>query len=678
MRSLMKKLEPKKELLTSLFIVLWLGIAFFLFQNITFESNDDNSMARMAYGMIGDYETHLVFINVIIGKLLKLCLLLFPTVPWYTVFQCILVLISFFVITYLFLCRFGISKGLFPTFILIAFFGNQFFLQMQFSKTAGICCLAGGLLLFDAVKSNASGRIWKQILGILLMVAGSMYRFNVFGMILLILFGIGVATIWEPLKQKNWKEILRICFPFALVILLCLCFRGYDLWTYQSSPDWAAYREFNSLRAQLMDYGFPDYTANQALYESLNISSTDLEMFQSWNFADPEVFTTEAMRQLVDAKVQTPFSERLCLDTIRDFLLNNQYSAAVIIAVIVCMFTCKGKKSFFFLLYAIAAVIGIQVYLFINGRYGINRIDVSLVCSAFVLIVLYAWREFQFKERRMAAVLACAVFLSPFLQYDFLNWKSTSNPPVRFYELLATDKDNLYIRTVSTSVPRIPRASEIYPVGYQSNSCSLGGWGTYSVPYLTMWENYSVTNPFRDLVDNPDLYLVSTQSPNSCVQYIRNHYASEAEAYMVKISEDGYPIYRVSTTPGPVFDTNQVILGDDIEALHYGIAAAYANPEEETSAVYGYFYGDNMNSFASNIYLSITRADGEEELYYTRQSYSDMFGDYMNGSYANFVCTVPIVGKGDSVKLYLEVDDVIYCADIGAINQIVQSEDTVE
>ena len=73
-------------------------------------------------------------------------------------------------------------------------------------------------------------------------------------------------------------------------------------------PAWDHYRQYNALRTELMDYGFPDYGENQALYQSLGISEADLALYQSWDFGDPERFTIPVMEALVGAKQPRVFS----------------------------------------------------------------------------------------------------------------------------------------------------------------------------------------------------------------------------------------------------------------------------------------------------------------------------------------------------------------------------------
>lgn len=672
MQKLISFVKRHKEFLFCSLLMLWVGIAFFFMQTITFESNDDNSMARMAYGMIGEYETHLVFINIFVGQCLKAFLLLFPNVPWYTVFQCTLVFLSFFAICYLFLRKFGIRKGMFPCFLLVFFFGPQYFSLLQFTKTAGICSLAGLLLLFDAVKENATGKVWKFIFGGGLAIAGSLYRFNVFGMILIPLFGLGLTYIWEPLKAKDWKALLRICLPFVIVIGLCFAFKYYDKWAYQISPEWSAYREFNSLRAKLMDYGFPDYNANIALYESLGISAEDLAMFQNWDFADSEIFTTEALRQLVAAKPQAIISKRECLQTIIDFFFRYKYSFALLIAMSVAMATLKKDRSFF-LVYAVVAIIGIQAYLFYKGRYGVNRVDVSITCTLFTVLLLHACSKFTASPRWISLLLAGLLFIAPFSESGIImsGLTKTEDEPITFYELLDSDKEHLYVRTVTTSIPRIPRPLEIYPVGYQSNMVTLGGWGTNTGTYLNVWKHYGVTNLFRDLVDNPNLYFVATKALSSRLEYIRRHYAPDAQAYLVKVSEDGYPIYRIATTPHPTVDLSQTLLANGNESAHYGYALTKG---ENGYTFHGHFYVDGANSFASNIYFSLTPPAGKEAMYYTSQYFTNAFGDLNHGQYGAFSVELPSnYSPKDFITLYLECDLGTYCLYVGTVGTILQA-----
>ena len=63
-------------------------------------------------------------------------------------------------------------------------------------------------------------------------------------------------------------------------------------------PQWQEYQKFNNLRSELLDYGFPDYESNKASYQDLGISREAYELYRTWNFNDPDKFTTEVMESL--------------------------------------------------------------------------------------------------------------------------------------------------------------------------------------------------------------------------------------------------------------------------------------------------------------------------------------------------------------------------------------------
>lgn len=665
MKRIGKTTPQTRALLGSCIITLWILVFFALIQNITFETNDDNGMARMIYGMgTSYYDTHLVYINILAGKVMKLFLLLFPNVPWYPILQCALILISFFAVIYLFISKFGIKKSLFPTFLLAFFFVQEFLLKLQFSKTAGIAAIAGILLIFDAVAPDATGKIWKLVLGGLLTIAGSLYRFNAFLMILPPMLGIGICLVWKPLLRKDWKQILFICLPFVIVFGTCYLCRQYNTWVYQSNPTWAAYKEFNSLRSQLLDYGFPDYDTNLALYETLGICEADLSMFKSWDIADPEVFNVDVMRQLIAAKEPPAFSWRECIENVKHFFTGHPYSVVMLIVFCISLVTQKNKR-FLLLLYAIFSIVFVQIYLYSSGRYGLNRIDAVLAFALFVIPILYCWGDIHFSNKFVAWVLVVALLITPF--YNFQK-KQPAAEKAPLYELMYSDPGHLYLRTLSVSTPLIPTAYDIYPMGYQKNYAALGGWTVYSVPFMEKMMAYGISNPFRHMINNPNVYFIATSGLESRLNYIRRHYHPNADAYLVKVTEDGYPIYRISTTFVPQIDVSQAIDGNNLENLHYSIRGeAYENKITFSGSI----YVENENSFASSIYISFVDKQGNEKIRYATQLCNPGTEDLMNGRYGAFTREYPNLKPTDSIRLYLETESGLYRIDAGYVSDFV-------
>ncbi len=654
-----------QALLASGFLTAFLAIAFFVLQKVTYETNDDTAMAQIVYGMNTTYyDPHLVYINVLLGYALKFCLVLFPSVPWYTIFQCVTILCAFFVFMYLIFSRFGLVKGVFPVLLLIFFFGKEYCLTLQFSKTAGAAAAAGVLLLLDAAAKQTDTRpYWKWIVGGLLTVIGSLYRFNAFGMVLVPLLGVGLLLIIKPLAQHNWRRLIYICLPFVIVFTVCFGCRLYNTWEYQRTDEWVEFKEFNSLRSELLDYGFPDYIENKDLYQSLNISYTDYEMFSSWDFADPEIFSVEAMKQLVDAKEKPPFEWTNCISNLRHFFFSYRYSVSFLIAIAITMITSKNKQHLL-TAYAILSIIALQLYLYLSGRYGLNRIDAVLALTLFLVLVLYCWGPWQYSNKTSAVVLSVLLLLAPFNNFQE---NPKASEPVPLYELMYSDPNKLYFRTLSTQLPLIPSAYAMYPVGYLQNYCPLGGWTTYSVPYLEKMERFYISNPFRDMVDNPDVFLIASGDIHAKVQYLNNHYYSDVAGRCVKVTEDGYSIYRMTTSPLVDLDTSNSVFANTLPNIHYSLSATNENG---LISFNGHLYADNKNSFAANIYIGLTDAAGNEEIYYSTQRYSDAFGDLFHGQYASFTSTERPHDPSRFVKLYLATDDALYCVHMGTLAQI--------
>lgn len=97
------------------------------------------------------------------------------------------------------------------------------------------------------------------------------------------------------------KRLGTVLGAFVLLFAAVFAVDRWDSSQYQS-PEWKEYQEFNQLRSQLLDYGFPDYESNKELYKELGSSKEALELYKTWNFNDTEKFTIDVMRRLAEQK----------------------------------------------------------------------------------------------------------------------------------------------------------------------------------------------------------------------------------------------------------------------------------------------------------------------------------------------------------------------------------------
>ncbi len=631
------------------------------------ETNDDLIMACFTYGYMGDYSARLVFINILIGYVLKLCMMILPSIPWYAVMQIALLFVSFWVITYLIFQKFGRTKGFIPVLLLLAFFGYQFFCSLQFTKTAASGVIAGFMLLFYAASEH---RKWyTYVFAGLLALAGGLYRFRVFELMLIVAFGVGLLLVWRALRAKAWKQIMLFCIPFAILIVASFGCDMFDDWQYNRVPEWKNYAEFNRLRASLMDRGFPDYDENLELYESLDISRNDYLLYNSSNIGDTELFTTDVMQALVKAKKTPEINQEFfqkCWETISKGMLNYSFFPMLIIAIVIGAIGFKRKRgaAAFLTCYEILAFLGVQIYFFYRNRYLQGRVDASIIFAICVILILYVWDEKWTMPdgKRVVAGFACVAVLATlpwqYPQYlsDAEEMEEGNSTQVR--ELIASDPAHFYFYCSAwqTFPDKMYDIWNVAEKGCGSNCSAMGTWRVSTPTVIDKMERYDITNPYRDLIDNHSVYLlcVANQSLNQVLTHIRVHYNQDAYAYQVKSIEGYYPIYRIATGE-PQLDTSMAV--DATDYLHYDLTRW-----EQDGLLYldGYLYADDTNSFASNIYVGIIGPDGTETFYYTTQYQSSFTEDNMNGEYGSFTRGIPMPEEGRILNLYLETEDGLY------------------
>ena len=652
-------MPEKRALLLSAFITCWVSVAFWGFQPLTFEIKDDAAMAQMIYGLhSGIFDPHLIYINVLVGYILKGLLCLFPTVAWYMVLQASVVMLSVFVLIYLFLFRLGYQKGLFTSLVFVLFFGSEFFLSMQFTKTGGLATTAGVLLLFHAIEStDKKSAVWMYMSGGVLTLLGSLYRFRSFEMVLIPLLGVGLITLFPLLAARDFKKVLQLCLPFVIVFIACFGCRFYNNWEYNRTDEWRAYQTYNTLRYNLLDFGFPEYEENETLYQSLGISFEDHEMlFLDLDNGDTEILSTDAMQQLVNAKPANTLNLEDWGKVIFYFFFGHSYSVAVLLAFIVSLYALNSKRIWL-LVYLFVSTVAVQGYFTYCGRNMQNRVNVTLLAALFAVLASYGWQYSSRAYKPAVVGLALLVAVSPFTNYAP---KNTDLKATRLHELVYSTPDTLYfVRCVST-LPWIPTGLDMYPVGYLKNLSVLGGWRIHTAAYNVKWDAFSITNPYRDLVDREDVMFISDGDIDQKLRYIRAHYAPNAKAHCVRISEDGYAVYRITTTDGPLLDTSKAVDANQNPTIHQTVSIT---AEYDSHIVRGYVYAENENSFGADIYLGVVDEHGNETLYYTTQTCLENSTDVMNGQYGSFFARLNAVDSQKSIRIYLQTDDTLYRID---------------
>lgn len=639
------------------------------------ETNDDLMMASFSYGYMGEYSERLVFINTILGLLLKGLMQIMLNTPWYAILQCLTVYLSFSAIVYLLRRKFAGKRSIVPITALFLFFGYEFFCSLQFTKTAAAAVTAGVLFMFYAVSETKKVRSY-LVAGAYILL-GSLYRFRIFEMILIFVFAVGAAMLWERLHRKDWRGIVQLCVPFAVALVVCFgCYLG-DRWSYNHFENWSGFWEYNALRDDLQNSkidvdqsnGFPDYSTNEELYTSLGITWNDYQLYTSSNFADTELFTKDVVQALVEAKGNKPINASFLISfvlTIGKGMLQYASFPILCIAVFAAFFGLPKKKLWHLVvpIYLTLAFAGVQLYFFYRGRYLQSRTDISLIFAVFCILLLNCVEpDICLPSRRKTAILVSGALMISQVSYYYDSRHSyrvelENSSYMKVHELMTSDPDHFYFYYASWKYfpDKMYSIWNIGEKGCGANQSALGTWRVSTAMVQEKFENYGIQNPYRDMLEKDGIYVMCAADVQiqQVLTHIREHYDPNANAYMVKSVDNAYPIYKIAASEPELDTTNTVEASDDM----YQVLEI---KEVSTGLdVRGYLYGADINSFASNIYIGVTGLDGTELFYYTTQWKNEANDDLMNGEYGGFTRTIPVPENGSTISIYMESEGTLY------------------
>lgn len=544
-------------------------LAMTLVMRPSFETNDDIVFAEFGSGLRGVKTPRLVFQNYILGLVYRLLYQVTGRLPWYTIVQYAVLVAAFSAVTYVFMNRLKGYWGLYLSFILLWVFGYESYIHIQFTKTAGIAAAAAVLLLFHVITSEKFC-VWETVAGFLLGLTGFMYREDQFFASSALMAGVGIYFIFTLKKRfpgKEWKRFGLCAGIFGMLLLAVFAVDCTDRLMYKN-PQWQEYQRFNNLRSELLDYGFPDYESNQTLYQELGISREAYELYRTWNFNDPDKFTTEVMEKLAEQKPEKILSGKVIHSFVKrfpgDVLQQKAFWIVLLLFVLWLFFGKKGYAAWFGLAGELCMLGGLNFYLYFQGRYLVNRVDVGLwfsVCLTMAWLLADSVKEREkAKERskgkvgalsvstvsmekisgRWGLVLCAAVLLiAQSFWYD--DWRLTTReiPKARVsqravLETIGTDKEHVYLAksgTVSEIVCYGP--FDPMPENLLDNLYWLSGWECRTPGIVKEMREHGITNPYKDMIGNKKVYLID-DNIQLTLDYIRQNYDKNAEAVFVK------------------------------------------------------------------------------------------------------------------------------------------------
>lgn len=590
-----------------------------------YETNDDMGLCAIVNGAKGSYDAHMIYVNYLAGLLLSALYRLTDAVAWYALLQYAVLFCAFSAVTYVGLRRLRTSLPWWVFCGILLYFAFEGYIRLQYTKTAGIAAAAGMLLLLDAVTEERVR--WRSaVCGLLLACAGAVYRLPQFFAEAALLSGIVIYELLrlrQYTKQEAKRRFLRYVRTAAALLFAVAVLYGADRLAYRSE-DWQRYEAYNAARTELFDYRFPDYKKNREAYEALGIDENAYQLLRGWNHMDTEKFSQEVLEELIALK--TPKS--VDLDFLKGFVrkvLLKLYTVrsfwCFLLTLLVWLLSARHRgRDIAALLGELAAVVVLYFFLYYQGRYLRNRVDVGIWLAASLAVL---WISAPGKRResvkcpvagadpaaqadiRGNLAMQADIGENPAAQADVRGnlaaradvrvtpetqadgrcrreWKRSlrvlqraAGPALFVFLVLATygtwekrlrinnaseeqkqssyrevleyisaDKEHLYItKSGAVSFAKSYGVFDAIPAGITENTLALGGWPANTPGYVEKMREYGITNPFRDMIGNEQIYLVDDEI-DVTMEYLRTYYDAQAQAVLTA-SPGKAKIYRI-------------------------------------------------------------------------------------------------------------------------------------
>jgi hypothetical protein len=204
------------------------------------------------------------------------------------------------------------------------------------------------------------------------------------------------------------------------------------------------------------------------------------------------------------------------------------------------------------LFYEAGIILLLYLFLFYKGRYLLNRVDIGIWCAATIVILWLLDQEWQLLKGWRGFVLFVGIMaVSMYAWRSNLRINQTSRianmeQERDVLETIHADSEHLYLTKIKTiSYAKAYGVWDSIPFGIGDNMYPLGGWTVQSVPYMSVLDKYHVDNPFRDMINNENIYLIDNDI-DLTLSYLRKWYDADAEAVLVnKIGQ--YSVYRIQS-----------------------------------------------------------------------------------------------------------------------------------
>lgn len=505
---------------------LLIAIYFKVFR-IYFAVNDDTAMSGLMSGIQGFFPGYSVFVNFIPSFIISKLSQVIPQINWFGAYLLITFYLSFVFIGTMLLEKFKLKLGSVLYLAIIACGAIPLLSHFTFTTIAYLAILGGIVFIINAYYSKS--KIIKYICyitGSLMLINGSLIRYKSFYSGILLLIGF---IIIETIREK--KKVLLLCLVSILCCISALGFRAINVYQYEKDPVWNEYLKYNSARANLIDFGTPNYYENEEFYKSIGWSENDYNIFLSYSFPEEEKFSRETLEKIILYKkelgrnIEVKEAIKKLLKTAND---NSSISICVLLILIIGSYNiCFSKNKLMSLLLMAFPFLMHLGFIFMN-RPAYRVIYPHYFITVVLLILISTDYDEIFREDNntrindkgtsyilfIIALYMIMYSINPLIEQYKIRKNALYGEQLRsskeVYDTLCADSNNVYLTSMNYNGD-IVKANSIlrwYSQGSKNNVISIGGWGTRSKNIQYAKEINGIENLLYDLTTKDNYYFV--------------------------------------------------------------------------------------------------------------------------------------------------------------------------
>lgn len=483
----------------------------FLFFKPYFLVNDDvwELLISKGVGIAARPDEHLVFTNVLIGLLLKNLFTWAPGANWYGWYQIAAEFLSFWALLAGLLLRpsWAFKMLLFAlSYFLVYLFYYQ---QLNFTIISALA-FQGGLFLaahlFEETEAPLP-RVKILILGFTCILLSSVIRWESF--VLSVLTAIPFMAGMAAPKNFAFPKRALLCLLVALLAAACL----YDHFYYERNASWKEFVRFNHAASAAIDWRDLDYNPKtKPIFEHDGWTFNDFNLFKNWYFLDDKKYNPQTLEEI---SAHFPLGKKGYLPLLlRSFASADIYQNIFLCTIAFALFCASHRRKLLLgsVLWNVFLVLLLILFAKPNERLLLPLFNYLLALSLYHAEPPRPLQPPRFFPNQISPFLlgALVILLIPSL-YRFNAIDSYNRNKENLLKMSVRElnpKDNqLYVVWGSTFPYESISALDNFEIFKTFHIFPLGSYQRSPLCLETL-SRFQIKNLFRDLVDNPNAYLI--------------------------------------------------------------------------------------------------------------------------------------------------------------------------